>query len=175
MTVPGFTIFPNLLRVNPMLAQFLVKLLFGAWVQQFAGRCNGIFAHFVACEHVTQRIRYEEHPAGVLQGGVAAALHGIELEDGIKVHKLYASFAVNIFLVYFVFEIIFHHAKVCGSRYANGLRRMAPSSPMHTKSTPHVSMLMELMAIPRCATIFSPLMISSTGHRYPNRNGRQSR
>ena len=49
---------------------------------------------------------------------------------------------------------------VWGSRYASGLRRGCPSSPMHTKSHPQVSIPILLMAMPRVATAFSPLIIS---------------
>ena len=51
-------------------------------------------------------------------------------------------------------------SKVIGSRYARGFLNIAPSRPMQTKSTPHVSMPIDLMFKPRCATSFRPRIIS---------------
>ena len=60
-------------------------------VEELTCGSNGIFAHHLACEHITQCVWHKENLVGIGKGTVGIALHGIQLKERIEIHKLYAS------------------------------------------------------------------------------------
>ena len=82
--------------------------LTGAWVEQFGGGGDGVFAYLVACKHPRQRIGYKEYLLGVLQRRVLLAAHGVELEDAVEIHQLDACHVIDLPLRHHMFQVVVH-------------------------------------------------------------------
>ena len=93
--------------------QLAVKFL-GHGVEHLACRGNGVFAHGLAREHPAQGIRNEEYLFSMLKCRIAVALHGIQLEQRVEVHKLDACSLIDIPLRHLLLEIGLHGTKGMG-------------------------------------------------------------
>ena len=93
--------------------QLLVELLC-ARVEHLACRGYGVFAHHLAREHVAEGVGNEEYLFGSGQCRVVVLAHGVQLEERVEVHELYAGDVVNLGFVYGTLKVVFHHAERVG-------------------------------------------------------------
>ena len=84
--------------------------LLGARVQYLRRGCDRIFDHFLAGQHVAQRVRNEQRFFRGVQQRRVVALHRVELVQAVEVHDLDAGDIVYLFAGQYLLEIFFRRS-----------------------------------------------------------------
>ena len=105
---------PELVAPHPQAGHQLLVEVGRQGVEQLRSGGHRVLAHGPSREHIAQGIGDKEHFRGVAQGGVAVALHLIELEQRVEIHELDARLGVDRGLVHGLAEIGFHRRRRVG-------------------------------------------------------------
>ena len=110
---------PEAALVQPHGSQQPLIYASGIGVHQLPRTQYGVFANLLSCQQVGQGIGHEEYLVCRLQGGVSVPVHGVQLEEGVKVHELDSRPLIHLVLGYLP-EIVVHYA--LGMWVAVGIR-----------------------------------------------------